>query len=283
MIIKTSPDEIQNYLVDAANYQGFCDAVYFPETESDVKEIISNAYINKTLVTVSGNGTGLTGARVPEGGIVISTDKLNRLIELNEESKYAVVEPGLLLSEFLKITAEKLLFYPPDPTEKNCFIGGTIATNASGEKTFKYGPTRDYVLALHVVLSNGELLKLERGKNIANDNHLILTTEEGTRFVIDIPEYRMPSVKNASGYFTKPGMDAIDLFIGSEGTLGVITQIKLRLLPHPGDIISAVIFLMKNRMHLILFLLLKRFHFVLVNRTIMIWMHWLLNTLIPKL
>jgi D-lactate dehydrogenase (cytochrome) len=178
MIIKTSPDEIQNYLTDAANYKGYCDAVYFPENETEVKSVLTEAYMNHTPVTISGNGTGLTGARVPEGGIVISTDKLNRLIEINETEMYALVEPGFMLSDFLKLTAEKSLFYPPDPTEKNCFIGGTVATNASGEKTFKYGPTRDYVLALNVILSNGETLKLERGRNTAEGNILKLRTEK---------------------------------------------------------------------------------------------------------
>jgi D-lactate dehydrogenase (cytochrome) len=242
MIIKTSPDEIQNYLADAANYKGHCEAVYFPENESEVRSILSEANSKSTPVTISGNGTGLTGARVPEGGIVISTDKLNRLIELNETEKYAVVEPGLMLSEFLKITSDKSLFYPPDPTEKNCFIGGTVSTNASGEKTFKYGPTRDYVLALNIVLADGELLHLERGRNYAEGNILKLRTEEGKSFTVILPDYKMPEVKNASGYYTKHNMDAIDLFIGSEGTLGVITKIKLKLLPHPGNILSSVIF-----------------------------------------
>jgi D-lactate dehydrogenase (cytochrome) len=242
MIIKTSPDEIQNYLVDAANYKGHCDAVYFPENEAEVKQVLLQAYNNNTPVTISGNGTGLTGARVPEGGIVLSTDKLNRLVEVNETELFAVAEPGFLLSEFLKITSERSLFYPPDPTEKNCYIGGTVATNASGEKTFKYGPTRNYVLALNIILANGETLKLQRGQNFAEGNLLSLITEEGTKFEISVPDYNMPDVKNASGYYTKPGMDAIDLFIGSEGTLGVITLIKLKLLPAPGNILSAVIF-----------------------------------------
>jgi D-lactate dehydrogenase (cytochrome) len=168
MLIKTSPDEIQNYLVDAANYQGFCDAVYFPVNEAEVKQIMEEAYIKRTPVTISGNGTGLTGGRVPEGGIVISTEKLNRIIEINETEKFAVVEPGCILSDLLNLFQEKNLFYPPDPTEKNCFIGGTVATNASGEKTFKYGPTRDYILSLNVILSNGELLKINRGQYIAD-------------------------------------------------------------------------------------------------------------------
>jgi D-lactate dehydrogenase (cytochrome) len=242
MIIKTSPDEIENYLVDASNFKGNCEAVYFPENEADIVKILAEAYKNKTSVTISGNGTGLTGARVPEGGIVISTDKLNKVIEINESEKFAIVEPGCILSDLLKLFKEKYLFYPPDPTEKNCFIGGTVSTNASGEKTFKYGPTRDYILALNIILANGEKLTLERGKCIAKKYDLSLSTETGRVIKLKVPDYKMPAVKNASGYFVHENMDAIDLFIGSEGTLGVISKIKLKLLPDPAGILSAVIF-----------------------------------------
>jgi D-lactate dehydrogenase (cytochrome) len=137
MIIKTSPDEIQNYLVDAANYKGWCEKVYIPEKVSEISEVMRDAYNNNIKVTVAGNGTGLTGARVPEGGIVISTEKLNRIIEINKDDFYAVVEPGVILTDLLNELRSFNLLYPPDPTEKNCFIGATAATNASGEKTFK--------------------------------------------------------------------------------------------------------------------------------------------------
>jgi D-lactate dehydrogenase (cytochrome) len=152
------------------------------------------------------------------------------------------VEPGCILSDLLQIFESKNLFYPPDPTEKNCFIGGTVATNASGEKTFKYGPTRDYVNAINVVLANGETLKLKRGENKSSGYYLKLNTEEGTTYILNIPDYHMPDTKNTSGYFAKENMDAIDLFIGSEGTLGVITSITLKLLQHSGNILSAVVF-----------------------------------------
>ena len=156
MIIKTSPDEIQNYLVDASNVKGYCDAVYFPENKDDVVQIIVEANQKKIPVTVSGNGTGLAGARVPEGGVVISTEKMNKILEINEAELTATVQPGVILSDLLNLVKEKKLLYPPDPTEKNCFIGGTVATNASGEKTFKYGPTRNYVIELEIVLPDGE-------------------------------------------------------------------------------------------------------------------------------
>ncbi len=242
MIKKTNIDEIQSYLVDASNFKGTCEAVYIPESSEDVSSILREANKNKTAVTISGNGTGLTGARVPIGGIVISTEKLSKIIEINEEALYAIVEPGVILSDFQEALKEKNLLYPPDPTDKNCFIGGTVATNASGEKTFKYGSTRDFVLELEIVLADGEILKLKRGENIAEVYKLKLKTESGKHLEIDIPGIKMPEVKNASGYYCKKDMDAIDLFIGSEGTLGVVTKIKLKLLRQPEKIISCVVF-----------------------------------------
>ena len=242
MIVKTNHDEIESYLSDASNYRGDCTAVYFPENKNDVASILKEANQKKTKVTISGNGTGLTGARVPAGGIVIATDKLNRIYEINKEKKYAVVEPGIILSEFLSTLKSMELLYPPDPTEKNCFLGGTIATNASGEKTFKYGPTRDYVLELEIVLADGEFLNLIRGECLANHLDLKLKTESGKEINLHLPEYKMPTTKNAAGYYIKPDMDAVDLFVGSEGTLGVITKIKIKLLPAPEKIISCIVF-----------------------------------------
>ena len=242
MIVKASPDEIQNYLSDASNLKGSCDAVYFPENESDVQQIIKEANENKIKVTISGNGTGLTGARVPQGGIVISTEKMNRILEIKKDEKTATVEPGVILADFQNLVNQKKLMYPPDPTERNCFIGGTVATNASGEKTFKYGATRNYVLELHIVLANGDLLKIKRGELFADNYLLSLKTANASEYNLHLPNYKMPPTKNASGYFSKINMDAIDLFIGSEGTLGVITKIKLKLVELPDKILSCIIF-----------------------------------------
>ena len=242
MIIKTAPDEIENYLSDASNFKGTCDVVYIPENPDEISGIMKEAFRNKTSVTISGNGTGLTGARVPLGGILISTEKLNRIIEINKEQKYALVEPGVILDNLQNEVNARNLLYPPDPTEWNCFIGGTVATNASGEKTFKYGPTRNFVVGLQIVLADGEIIDLERGKQKAVGNQLTLITNSGKEIAVTIPDIKMPAVKNASGYFLKRDMDALDLFIGSEGTLGIVTQIKLRLVELPENILSSVIF-----------------------------------------
>ena len=242
MIIKSAKDEIQNYLVDASNTKGFCEAVYIPENVDEVIEVLKEANSKKLSVTVSGNRTGLTGACVPKGGIVLSTEKLNRFLDLDIKEKSLLLEPGILLSDLKNEVESKDLFYPPDPTELNCFIGGTIATNASGARTFKYGPTRNYVEELEIVLPEGELIHLKRSENIADGFNLTLTTNSYKKIELTLPDYEMPKTKNASGYYCKRNMDAVDLFIGSEGTLGVITKIGLKLLFKPKNIISCVVF-----------------------------------------
>jgi D-lactate dehydrogenase (cytochrome) len=242
MIIKTNPDEFENYCIDSSNFKGTCDAVYFPENAGEIAAILKDANESRTKITIAGNGTGLTGARVPQGGIVIATDKLNKILKINEKEFYAIVEPAVLLSDLQSELKKLKLLYPPDPTETNCFIGGTVATNASGAKTFRYGPTRDYVLGLEIILPDGEEIYLERGVQKSADHNLEIKTAAGKIISLKIPDYNLPKVKNASGYYCKPDMDAIDLFIGSEGTLGVITKIKLKLLPLPEDTISCVLF-----------------------------------------
>lgn len=242
MIIKSAQEEIQNYLVDASNFRGNCDAVYLPENAEEITEILKIVNVSKTKVTVAGNHTGLTGSGIPKDGIVISTDKLNRIVEINTKENYAVVEPAVLLKDFQNELKPLGFFYPPDPTETNCFIGGTIATNASGAKTFKYGATRNFVLELEIILADGEKLQLKRGEVFAEKNFLQLQTENGNILSLQLPNYKMPKVKNASGYFVCETMDAIDLFIGSEGTLGVITKVKLKILPLPFGVLSCVAF-----------------------------------------
>jgi D-lactate dehydrogenase (cytochrome) len=242
MIIKKNPDEFQNYLSDASNYKGTAEAVYLPENEEEIIELVKKCNVDKIRITVSGNGTGLTGSRVPEGGVVVSTEKMNKIIEFNEGGKYLRVQPGIILQDLQDYVEEKKLFYPPDPTERNCFIGATVATNSSGARSFKYGPTRDFIIGMKIVLPSGETLSMERGKIFAAAYTFSFSTDQGTKYEFSIPQLEMPDTKNVSGYYCKKGMDLIDLFIGSEGTLGIITELKLKLLPLTEKILSCVVF-----------------------------------------
>ncbi len=242
MIKKTDPDQIQSYLTDESNFRGTCDSVYIPESEDEIVELIKQCNETKTRITLAGNGTGLTSGRVPQGGVVLSLEKMNKIIELNENEKYIIVQPGVMLAELQDFVEEKKLFYPPDPTERNCHIGATVITNSSGARTFKYGPTRDYVLGMNIVLPDGEIVSIKRGDIFASNNKISFMTKSGAAKEINIPHFEMPNTKNSAGYFCLPDVDLIDLFIGSEGTLGVITELKLKLIDFPENLLSSVIF-----------------------------------------
>lgn len=243
MIVKREQDAILDYLKDASNMPGGSAAmVFFPESEPEVVLALEACRREGLTATISGAGTGLAGGRVPFGGAVIATSRMNRIITIEPDRLRATVEPGVILGE-LQAEVERLgLFYPPDPTERNCFVGGTVATNSSGARTFKYGPTRSYIERLRVVLADGDILHLRRGETIADGDRMKLVTESGREIAFDLPRYRMPATKHAAGYYVHPDMDAIDLFIGSEGTLGVVTEIEVRLLPMPEKLFSGVIF-----------------------------------------
>ena len=236
-------EDIQSYVSDASFIrEGHAERVVIPETVAEVSEILATANRDRTPVTVSGAGTGTVGGRVAFGGIVLATDRLNQIKQIVHEDGggFAVVEPGVILSDLQRAVDQEGLLYPPDPTERGCFVGGTVATNASGARTFKYGPTRNYVRRLKVVLASGEVLDLRRG-DVRADVHGKLRL--GKNIEVQLPRYRLPATrKNASGYFVAPEMDAVDLFIGSEGTLGMICEIEVKLLPKPEGLLSGVIF-----------------------------------------
>jgi len=242
MQVKTKRDELENYLTDASNLRGgFLDKLFIPERREEIAEILKEANERQIPVTVSGARTGTVGGAIPFGGWVISLEKFNRIKEINEE--FAVMESGVVLTDLQKAVEAKNLFYPPDPTEWSCQIGGTVATNASGAQSFKYGATRDYVRRLSIVLADGDFLNIKRGEIYSNDGLVELETESGKTIRVKLPTYGAPDVrKNAAGYFAAARLDAIDLFIGSEGTLGVITEIELGLLKKPAGFLSGIVF-----------------------------------------
>lgn len=241
MHVTSNHDEIQSFVADASFIRdGYADRVVLPESVEEVSEILAAANRDRIPVTVSGAGTGTVGGRVAFGGTVLATDRLNRIrsIVREDDGGHAVAEAGVILADLQRAVDHQGLLYPPDPTERGAFIGGTVATNASGARTFKYGPTRRYVNRLKVVLASGEIVDLRRGDVRAADGRIRAGSVDAR-----LPSYRLPSTrKNASGYFVLPGMDAVDLFIGSEGTLAVICEVEVKLLPKPEGLLSGVVF-----------------------------------------
>jgi D-lactate dehydrogenase (cytochrome) len=247
MLTKSDPDEIQSYLSDASHIRdGYADRVVFPENAEEVAAILREASANKTPVTVSGAGTGTVGGRIPFAGIVLATDKLNKIKSVAHKhgGGSAVVEAGVRLADLQRFVESENLFYPPDPTERSCFLGGTVGTNASGARTFKYGPTRRYVQRLKIALATGDVIDLRRGDISAGPSgQLEIPLSAGRSLKAQLPSYHLPQTrKHAAGYYVAPGMDAVDLFIGSEGTLGVVIEVEVSLLPKPVGLLSGVVF-----------------------------------------
>ncbi len=242
MIIKDKQDEITNYLIDAANFKGSCSSVYIPNNVEEIIEIVKFCNENRVKLTVSGNRTSLTGAAIPNGGIVLSTEKLNKIIEINNKLEYIITQPAVLLSTLKEEVQSRNLFYPADPTEQNCYIGSTVSTNASGARTFKYGSTRNFVEELKLITPTGDKLTLKRGEIFVKRGRVELQTDNGRKYELKIPDINLQLTKNSAGYFCKDGMDIIDLFIGNEGTLGIIYEIKLKLLKLPEKFFSAIVF-----------------------------------------
>lgn len=241
MIIKSNTDEIIDFTHDASNYYGQPEAVFFPESVNELKELILELYNNNTCFTICGSRTGLTGGAAAESGVSISTAKLNNIIEVNKQENYIVAECGITLKEIQDIAEANGLLYPPDPTETNCFLGGTIATNASGEKSLKYGATRNFIEELEIILPQGELINIKRNEYFSDNLKINLLVYE-----LNLPDIKMPELKNAAGFFSKRDMDILDLFIGSEGTLGIITKAKIRLIKKPEKIVSCLVFFEKE-------------------------------------
>ena len=198
----------EKYLSDTlGRLKGEAAALVFPQSTEEVSKILKYAHKHDIPVTPRGAGTNLVGSTVPvDGGIILDFSHMDKVLELDENTMTITVQPGLLLQDLQKYVEERGLFYPPDPGEKASSIGGNISTNAGGMRAVKYGVTRDYVRGLEVVTADGSVLTTG-GKN----------------------------VKDASGLSLK------NLYIGSEGTLAVITKCILKLIPKPETSLSVLV------------------------------------------
>ncbi len=209
---------------DASGLQGWADRVLKPGQPGEVAECLAQAAKAGIPVTVSGAGTGVTGGRVPQGGWLLSLERFDRLEVSGGGARCGA---GVLLKDLQAAAARTGQFYAPDPTEWAASVGGTISTNASGSRSFYYGSTRRHVRALTVAFTNGTVRHLTRGE------------------LVDFPFTSLPAPrtrKQTSGYYLRNPLEWVDLIIGSEGTLGVVLEAELALLPVPVHLLAGAIF-----------------------------------------
>jgi len=234
--IETDPAIVSSFLSDAAHVSGgFAAGVAFPTNEFEVAALVSSA----TRVLPVGAQSSLTGGATPRGDVVLSTRALTSIDLLSRD--HVTVGAGVPLAALQRTLAAHGLYYPPVPTYDGAFVGGTIATNAAGAATFKYGSTRRWVEALTVVLASGDVLDLRRGRCIACDGAFEIPLPSGAVKRVPVPAYTMPDVaKLSAGYYAAPGMDLVDLFVGSEGTLGVVAAATLKVIARPRRFVALI-------------------------------------------
>lgn len=252
--------DYSSYLCDESKlaHQG-AEYLFFPTTEGELSAIFQEMAKRGVKITISAARTGLVGGAVPYGGAIVSLERFNKILGLryDSHSKEWLVKaecgvtirdlnnwamkktfPGLLeggsaeTKAFLEKYKETktIYFYPPDPTEMGAALGGTVSTNASGARTYRYGATRNWVRWIRVMLASGEVLEIPRGKYFATPaGEFIIIDSKQNETAVKIPSYSMPLTKNAAGIFSAPNMDLIDLFIGSEGIFGAITEVEVAL------------------------------------------------------
>lgn len=243
VVIEPFGDHHHDYLHDESRLNGRADSIAFPCDEAEVSAIVVAAAKAGGTVTIQGARTGISGGAVPQGGGILNLSRLNKMGPCEPGTALLEVGPGVLLSEVRALTEPQGLLFPPDPTETSASIGGMIAANASGATSFSYGPTRNWIASLRLVLADGSTLAIRRGERSANGRQFSLLTEQGREICGTLPGYSIPMVKNAAGYHAVDNMDMIDLFMGMEGTLGIITAAQLRLMPRPGIICGLTFFL----------------------------------------
>lgn len=209
---------------DASGYPGQADRWLAPASAEEAAALLREASAAGIAVTPSGAGTGITGGRCPAGGWVLSLEKFLRL-EAGPET--ALAGAGVLLKDVQAAAARHGRFYAPDPTEWTASIGGNIATNASGSRSFRYGSTRRHVRAVTAALMDGTVRTFRRGERLDFDYE---------------PLPAPATTKNTAGYFLPPEAEWVDLFCGSEGTLGIVLEAELELTKQPASVLSGVVF-----------------------------------------
>jgi D-lactate dehydrogenase (cytochrome) len=235
----TDPERLEAVLRDAAGVRGQAAGLVEARDEAALCSWL-RAHPD-TPVLAQGALTSLTGGATPRGDVVLSTRRMSGL-RIDVGSLRAVAGPGLLLADLHAALAAQGLYYPPAPTHDGATLGGNAATNAAGAATFAYGTTRDWVRRLRIALRHGEVLELRRGEHLVRPGDTLELVGE-RRLVGRVPTHPSPALKKTSaGFHTRDPMDPMDLFLGAEGTLGIVTEVEIALLPRPRAL-TALVFL----------------------------------------
>lgn len=254
-LIRNMSEDYAAYLRDESQLIGYADTISFPKNEAEMLEAVRYCLANNIPINIQGARTGLSGGASPQGGHILNTSQMNKILGMRYDAEndtyYLRVQPGVLLTQLRKALANKSfvvadwdqasldalsrikpgqLIFGPDPTEPTASIGGMAACNASGSRSLFYGPVREHVEALRVILADGSLTELRRGQVFAQGLAFTLPLCDGGELRGMLPDYTTPQTKDA-GYYIKPDMDMLDLFIGSMGTLGIISELEISLCP----------------------------------------------------
>lgn len=263
-------DDYPDYLNDESHLinSGKADRIYFPKVENEIVEIVKLSKEKKIPITISGGGTGISGGRVPLEGWIIATDDMTTIVsdqkeswtdpetnisyevhlnKLSESNAELTIPIAMTVKSIQNFCRENDWFYPPDPTERSSFIGGNINTNASGARSFKFGSTRNWVQKLRIILPNGNILKLDRSNNKTgeiNKESILIKNNNEIIYNLPRPTYKLPNTrKNVAGPVINDESQLIDLFIGSDGIFGIVSEVTLKLIKEPFQIISIFVFL----------------------------------------
>ncbi|MFU8780298.1 MAG: FAD-binding oxidoreductase [Kiritimatiellia bacterium] len=260
--------EPDGFLADESRLQGHAVKAFVVQLEEEIVTVLSDATSAGIAVTTQGGLTGITGAAVPQEGYVLRVRQMQRVLGLRRDARGFVLrlEPGCTLDSIRRMLLEPAKMdvgdwspeslaawralchappqmFAPDLTETGATLGGVVSTNGSGARSYRYGAARGHIEGLRIVLMNGDILDMRRGQHHAQGRNFCLPGISGRIYAGKLPDYSMPAVKHAAGLYACENMDLLDLFIGSEGTLGVISQVEIRLIPRPERVYGLTMFL----------------------------------------